>query len=245
MASINNDSKELDSAVIKYLGLETSYEPRPSSDPIGFLQYHLTQLPQSLLLSFATITSPKQRTAVNAIRNRRFKYASSNPPELTGEHARETWKELWPGPSEDEGARIRSLQAQENSDEKAWAESSFLGGQKQHVGRLGRLLGKVESRELQTLCERAHPGCPGDYAEEREAERLRKDRILSRHEDFIPEEESDSDEEIGSGQALEESFDDIKTSFERILRERFIYGLLDVSYVHELQSLLCLTNSTL
>ena len=145
-----NDTQALDLAVFKYLGLDANYEPKPSSDPITFLQKHLTQLPQSMLVRFSTITNPKARTMVNAIRNRRYKYTSSSPQELTGDHARDNWKELWPGPSEDAMARIRRLQAQENSDEKSWAETSFLGGRKQHVGKLGGLLGKASIFRLNT-----------------------------------------------------------------------------------------------
>lgn len=224
-----NGTQSLDELVFNHLGLGSDYEPNPSSDPIAFLQKHLTQLPQSILLRFSTIINPKDRTIVSAIRNRRYKYTSSKPQELTGEHARDTWKELWQGPSEDTMARIRRLQAQANSDERSWAETNFLGGQKQHVGKLGGLLGKV-SVSTSVQCNSADPQSPGDYAEERAAESLRKDRRLVHVDEFIPEEETDSEEEESSGNAArEDTFDELKDSFERTLRERLIYGLLDVS----------------
>jgi len=96
---------------------------------------------------------------------------------------------------------------EEGLEEKEWVEKEFLQGSTKHVGQLGRLL--------------------GDFEEEREAERV---RALRRTEaEFEPEEDTDSDEDIQleSAVADEESVEDAKRSFERLVKERFIYGLLE------------------
>ncbi|KAG6911244.1 hypothetical protein DXG01_003111 [Tephrocybe rancida] len=191
------------SALLSYLGLPDDYTPSPESEPIPFLTKHLTQLPPHLLLHFSYITSAKERTALPIIRNRRLKYANSNSSSL-GLSNRE-----WPDVSQS-----RELWGtQEGQDEKAWVENDFLKGSTKHVGKLGGLL--------------------GGYEEEREAERL---RILRREraaaEQFIPEEDESSDEEEAVEPAADdESPEDIKTSFERSIRERLIYGLLEASYL--------------
>ena len=128
-----NDSDDA-SLVLQYLGLPNDHQPSPVADPIVFLQQNLRSLPPHLLYIFASITTPKQRTVIPEIRNRRLKYASTHPGPLSFETARRTWPNLWP-------ERDRRLQQDENINEKLWAEKDFLDGQKQHVGKLGTLLG--------------------------------------------------------------------------------------------------------
>lgn len=97
-----------------------------------------------------------------------------------------------------------------------WAEKGFLDGKKKHVGKLGNLL--------------------GGYEEEREAERVREIRRREREiEESLPEEDEDTDDEeeeetapSQDAQAVEESPEEMKASFLRLVRERFIYGLLEV-----------------
>ncbi|KAJ7284152.1 hypothetical protein C8J57DRAFT_1294672 [Mycena rebaudengoi] len=181
-----------------YLGLDAD-APGPSASPVEFLSAHLRQLPPHLLLSFSVITTPKDRTQIAAIRNRRLKYADTDPPEFQFASARSTWPLLY------EGQERRGRQ--EGEDEKDWVARDFLQGLTKHVGHLGTLL--------------------GGYEEEREAERFRALR-RERAEVFIPEEESDSDdEEPGDATLPEPTADETKASFLRLIRERFIYGLLE------------------
>lgn len=185
---------------LTYLGLPDDYRPSPDQEAIPFLNKHLRQLPPHLLLHFSGITSAEERTILPVIRNRRLRYASSSPPELQFDVAKSQWPTLW------QGRERRGIQ--EGEEEKAWAESDFLGGSKKHVGKLGDLL--------------------GGYEEEREAERvrtLRRERAAA--EQFVPEEDESSDEEVLEDSAVDdESPEDAKLSFERSIRERLIYGLL-------------------
>ncbi|KAG6833914.1 hypothetical protein H0H87_007925 [Tephrocybe sp. NHM501043] len=101
---------------------------------------------------------------------------------------------------------------QEVQDEKTWAETDFLKGSTKHVGKLGGLL--------------------SGYQEEREAERarmLRRERAAVQQ--FIPEEDDDSSDEEDLVDSLvdDESPEEAKVSFERSVRERLIYGLLEAS----------------
>ncbi|RDB22751.1 hypothetical protein Hypma_010020 [Hypsizygus marmoreus] len=193
---------------LSYLGLPESYEPSPQTTPIAFLIKHMTQLPPHLLLHFSYITSAKERTVIPTIRNRRLTYANKDPPELQFEPARSEWPNLWPGRGRERwGMR-------EGDEERTWATDNFLSGQTKHVGNLGGLL--------------------AGYEEEREAERI---RILRREraviDQFIAEEEESSDEEGESDEPRdeavmdEESPEEAKVSFERLIREQFIYGLLE------------------
>ncbi|KAH7914404.1 hypothetical protein BJ138DRAFT_1079554 [Hygrophoropsis aurantiaca] len=195
-----------DVEILTYIGLPNTYEPLPSISPLEFLQLHLHQLPPHLMQRFSLITTPKQRTIVPEIRNRRLRHTETSPPALSFVLAKANWPLLWHG---------RERQGQEEArEEKEWAENEFLEGKKQHIGKLGSLL--------------------GDYEEEREAERLRnvrRNQIV--HDEFIPEEdESDSDEnEQMDIDDVEESPAESRRSFERLVRERFIYGLLeDIDY---------------
>jgi hypothetical protein len=194
-------------AILNYLGLPATYSPSPSTEPIPFLRAHFHQLPPHLQTQFSAVTDPKQRTVIPTIRNRRLKYTQTAPRELQFLLARNAWPELWP---------VRERHGiEEGRDEREWVEKEFLQGQKGHVGKLGGLL--------------------GDYEEEREADRvrvlMRRRALAGDDDDFIPEE--DSDEEGGSQPALEEEpLEEQKASFERLVRERFIYGLLEVRLVH-------------
>jgi hypothetical protein len=189
---------------LQFLGLPSDSQPNPESNPIPFLFQNVRSLPANILLKFSESTTPKERTVIPVIRNRRFKFSESNPRELRFESAITTWPELWKGP-------VLRGQA-EGNDEKKWAEQEFMGGKiKQHVGKLGRLL--------------------GDYEEEREAERFRiQRRQQAAVEPFVPEEDADSDDEdLPPAQEEEpESEQQSQVTFERLVKEKFIYGLLEV-----------------
>jgi len=195
--------------IISYLQLEPDSKPSPVDEPLEFLKKYVTQLPPQLLETFSDIVPPKQRTLIPVVRNRRYKYTLSEPEELEVSEARRTWPTLW------RGARDRRREQQEAAaDERQWAEKEFLNGRKQHIGKLASLL--------------------GDYAGEIEGERLRElgRAHAERQPDFIPDEE-DSDEsefeaELAKTQAaMPESPEEAKDHFQRLIRERFIYGLLD------------------
>lgn len=111
---------------------------------------------------------------------------------------------------------MRTAPAEAGKDERSWAEREFLGGQKQQVGKLGNLL--------------------GDYAEEREAERLRLERreqALKEADEFVPEEESESDDDDDAMDVSPSTNTEVdpfteRSYFERLIKEKYIYGLLDV-----------------
>ena len=185
---------------LKYLGLPQDYAPCPEKEPISFLKAHLGHLPPHIATYFSRVTTPKQRSAIPTIRNRRLRYANSKPAELSFDVARRTWADLWGGR---ERAGVEGAQ-----EERDWVERDFLSGTEKHLGKLGRLL--------------------ADYEEEREAERVRTlHRSQPVYDDFVPEEEDDSDD--GGCDVPIESEAEKRETFERTIKERFIYGLLDVS----------------
>lgn len=126
-----------------YLGLDAGSQPDPQEAPIDFLTLHIRQLPPHLLLTFSRITTPKERSRISVIRNRRLKYANADPPELQFSAARSTWPLLY------DGQQRRGQQ--EGEDEKDWVARDFLSGLTKHVGKLGSLLGGYEEE----VCVRA------------------------------------------------------------------------------------------
>ncbi|KAF9268134.1 hypothetical protein L218DRAFT_892896 [Marasmius fiardii PR-910] len=186
-------------SILSYLHLPDCYEPSPQRDPVCFLSKHLLRLPQHLSVTFSTITSPKERTTIPAIRNRRLEWVNSSPKDLAFESARRTWPMLWTG------TERRGIE--EADEEKRWAESDFMQGSQKHVKKLGTLLGQ--------------------YEEEREVQRVRQiRRERTAAEEFIPEEDSESDEDEEVEQEVE-SVEEQRKGFERRIHEMFIYGLLD------------------
>lgn len=213
---------EIDRQVLRYLSLPEDYTPKPSVSPLDFLRQHLSNLPPSLLQSqFAPILSPLARTVLPAIRNRRLAFHSSAPSIFTFPVARNQWVEIWdeiaPGSVLQENWRDQATR--EGQDEESWAEGSFLKD-KEVAGnrrRLGKLL--------------------GGYEEERigEEERQKRSRRLRAAQNVVPAEEEERDEE--DEEESEVDSDDevkpvdkqhLKTVFERVLKERFIDGRLNV-----------------
>lgn len=198
--------------ILRYLSLPADHSPLPADDPIAFLARHLRELPPHLLLYFSSVTTPRERTVLPAVRNRRTKYALTDPPDLSFAVAKDRWPDLWQGGGGGTGSRARD----EGKLEREWAEKEFLGGRKQFVGKLGNLL--------------------GDYEDERQAEAAHAARRAQRaREVFVPEEEdSDDDDDTAVGKANAHDTDEVETTaelqanFERVIRERFIYGLLEV-----------------
>lgn len=190
-------------AILSYIGLPPEHEPRPSLSPIEFLTKYLHVLPPHLIVGFSSITTPKQRSVIAEIRNRRLAYTETRPKQLAFVEARDRWPHLWSG-----GGRRGQGAAQE---EREWAEKGFLGGDtQQQVGKLGALL--------------------ADYEEEREAERIRMVKRQRANDEFVPEEEEeDSESEMGDDDEVEESPEEARAMFERRIKELFIYGMLEVS----------------
>ncbi|KAI9466937.1 hypothetical protein BJY52DRAFT_31037 [Lactarius psammicola] len=197
-------------AILSYLQLPPDYSPSPTTAPIPFLTKHLRQLPSHLLHLFSAITTPQQRTAVLVIRNRRFNFVQSDPPALHLFPARQQWPALWEGPG--------GIGHEQSREEKEWAETAFLGGERKHlVGKLGALL--------------------GGYEEERQTERARLARHA--HQDvFVPEEDettgSDDDDQDSLEPEVPESTQAVQESFLRRVRERLIYGQLEWDFYDNL-----------
>lgn len=201
---------EFDGAVpLRFLGLpaDGSYTPDPKWKPMEFLKAHLRVLPPHIAPLFSKVTTARQRSALALIRNRRLKYAQSEPRSLSFDNARRAWPSLW------EGRERRGVE--EGRDEGDWVRGDFLHGSAQHVGKLAQLLGGLE--------------------EEREAQRVREVRREAAANAFVPEEEdeSDSDSDENIPDTIEDvanlvSDEDARELFERRIREKFIYGLLEV-----------------
>ena len=193
--------------VLAYLALPQSYEPSPETSPIEFLQKHIRELPPHMLMLFSTTTAPRERAVIPVVKNRRFKYAETKPPELALVNAQSTWPALWEGwerPGKDQGR-----------DEKEWADKEFMdGGTKQQVGKLGALL--------------------GDYEEERESERVRAvRRRRAEYIESLPEEDEESDESGEEPPVPEDvPIADREVAFLRSIKEHFIYGRLEVRSRH-------------
>ncbi|KAI0082477.1 hypothetical protein K474DRAFT_1681365 [Panus rudis PR-1116 ss-1] len=198
------------SAVLRYLCLPQDYTPSPETSPVEFLSKHIRSLPPDMLAQFSSVTTPKERTTIPIIRNRRLKYVESNPPELNFADAKVTWPLLWSGKEP-----IGSIGVEEAKEEREWAEKEFLKGKEKHVGKLGNLLGIFE--------------------EEREAERARAiRRRKAQIEEDYPEEDEDTDEEDDADLPVtpaindeEETPEAEKATFLRRVKERLIYGQLD------------------
>jgi len=185
--------------LLTYLGLPFDYEPSPTTAPVPFLAKHLVQLPSHLLHFFSAITTPQERTAVLLIRNRRFNFTQSDPPELCFTAAKRQWPMLW------EGAEHHDVSDEDAREEKEWADTTFLGGRgKAFVGKLGTLL--------------------GEYEEERQMERARSAKH-GLQDVLIPEEDDRSDD--GNHVSEPESAEAVQELFLRRVRERFIYGQLE------------------
>ena len=112
-----------DGAMLKYLGHDSSYTPSPVQDPIGFLNKNLTYLPPHLAGQFSQITTPKQRTVIPVIRNRRLRYVDSGPAEFSFQTARTTWPSLWQG--QETRDMIQAEGKEEEDDGGQWSRATL------------------------------------------------------------------------------------------------------------------------
>lgn len=232
--------------ILGYLGLPPDYSPSPQTQPVEFLNQYLSVMAfhahSPHVAFFSDLLSPRQRTAVKLIKNRRTQYAlNSNSSALRWDEGRNLEPHIWDsmnaGVSHSTAAATSSNPppprpgADAGDQEREWVESSFIGYRsapasgsagpstsKGYVGRLGNLL--------------------AEYEEEREADRLRtmrRERAAVAAMAKETEEEFDSDSDSESTEANDdataadeqESAEEIRSAFERVLRERFIDGLLN------------------
>lgn len=241
---------EFDSApVLKYLGLPQDYAPSPKEDPLAFLRLHLAILPQSLLESFSSVVSPRQRTLIPLVKNRRTQYALNYPSELGWDYGRSLEPLLWDSFNSSMQTSARTVAPRPGveaaNQEREWAEKNFVGFVSSDNS------GPTSGQSGQPHPRRGQVGRLGDllaeYEEEREAERLRmvrRERAAvaaaerEAEEEFDSESGDEDEDEDSSKGALNtlpdesETPDEIKRSFERLLRERFIGGLLSVGISH-------------
>ncbi|KAF8307445.1 hypothetical protein DL93DRAFT_2171688 [Clavulina sp. PMI_390] len=283
--------------VLKYLGLPLDSIPSPETHPIEFLNLYLTALPSDpvhpALSLFITPSSssrdyddekeskdvpmgltPRQRTGVKRIKNRRTQYALGTtnvrdgamgmmggvvPPKILGwERGRMIEPRIWDAMNGGGGGGIaRALQPppkpprlgeQAGEDERAWVEQSFMGYANANSGAAGSTSAGPGNQTQGPNPKRGYVGRLGDllaeYEEEREAERVRAERIeraamaatlAARERETEEEFDSESDEEEEEeeeedegqdGEDASESPEEVRAAFERVLRERFIDGLL-------------------
>lgn len=194
---------------LKYLGLPADYTPSPTLEPLEFLSKHLNELPPSILA--VTFPDVKQRSQLPVIRNRRLKYVESSPAELEFDQAKGKWPSLWTGPLRPPPHSTSQQVPSKDESDVDWVKSGgFLPGSTRHVGKLGDLL--------------------GGYEEERNMESMRQRRAEQREKEeneFIPEEDSDSDSDESGLPTKDE--EPSQEDFLRRVREKIIYGLLSVS----------------
>jgi hypothetical protein len=206
--------------ILKYLDLPPSYSPSPSSDPKSFLEVHIHQLPPNLLARFSSALDIHERSSLPVIRNRRTQYVQSAPREYTFEGARRRFPELWesialargdPAPWLD----VRAAARDDADDEKKWAEREFLGGIQGQVGKLGTLLSGYEEERVVV------------QEKEKRVERAKLREIERETEEEF--EESSDEDELDSPPGPED-LAQARETFTRLVKERFIYGLLEACF---------------
>ncbi|KAG9105075.1 hypothetical protein FRC06_000048 [Ceratobasidium sp. 370] len=213
-------SSAFDSApILKYLSLDADYTPSPSQNPIEFLKRHITQLPPHLLVLFGNHPSvtPRARASIPAIKNRRCNYAAGEPRGLDPDVLSRTDADIWDLVNEERpqgqiAQRPTAPEADEDvADERAWANEEFQGGVKGHVGKIGELLAELEGERTRERQRRIR----------RQAAATRARREETEEEVEESSEEDDDEEEPGARQ-----FDAPEKDLRRVVRERFISGLL-------------------
>jgi len=198
--------------ILSYLELPSATE-LPTT-PLRFLSDHITVLPPPLLQPFDEVTSPRERTAIPAIKARRLLYATQSPlpAELHADRGRLRWPLLW----ERMGGSSLPPPSADVREEERWVEENFLPGKEnsQHVKKLGGFLrGLEEEREMEGV------------VMARRAER----RLDDVGEEFDAESDEEDDEEISrnvrSGEVEEKDQADVRDAFEKRILELFVDGV--------------------
>ncbi|QRV72785.1 hypothetical protein RhiJN_00799 [Ceratobasidium sp. AG-Ba] len=205
-------------AILKYLALDADYDPSPTENPIEFLKRHMLQLPPHILVLFSQNpkATPRARTSVPAVKNRRCNYAVGEPRALDPDVLSKTDPEVWDIVNEErpQGQAIQRPAAPERDedveDERAWADREFQGS---HIGKIGELLAELE----------------GERARER-LRTIRRQAAVARQRREETEEEfdesSDEEEEEGDATGVAGHINGPERDLRRLVRERFISGLL-------------------
>ena len=212
--------------ILKYLDLPPSYTPSPSSDPKSFLEVHIHHLPPNLLARFASTLDIHERSSLPAIRNRRTQYLQSAPEEYTFEGARKRFPDLWESIALASGdsapqVDVRAAAREGAEDEKRWAEREFLGGTRGQVGKLAVLLGGYEEERVAVQQREKRR----EHAKLREIEKETEEEF----------EESGDEKELDSPPSPED-LAQARETFTRLVKERFIYGLLEVWFPFHLEN---------
>lgn len=212
--------------LLRYLALDADYTPSPDENPIEFLKRHMSQLPPHLLVLFDTNpkATPRARATVPAIRNRRCNYAATEPKALDPDVLSKSDAAVWDLVNEERAQALTirrppEQQDEDVADERDWASNQFHDGVKVHVGKIGELLAQLEGERKREL-ERA-------VRREAVAARAREEETLEE------EEESTDEEEPEPSSHTTNRLDPLnpENDLRRIIRERFISGLLSVSFI--------------
>ncbi|KAG8937082.1 hypothetical protein FRC02_006282 [Tulasnella sp. 418] len=221
--------------ILRYLSLPKDYVPSPAEQPLEFLKAHLVQLPPQLLQPFSLLLTPRQRTTLMRIKNRRSTFVQS--PEglekLGWQEARKenpvayetfmidlvgvTGRPLIDVEGEVDKQREARKGELEGIEESDWVQSNFMGGATafhRHVGegKFERLMAVFEE-ERQAVYQR----------EQQQKVRQHQEQIEG---SVYPEEEGSESEE-SEVETEKMSSDDARRMFERITRENFIDGHLE------------------
>jgi hypothetical protein len=206
--------------ILKYLSLDIDYTPSPSQDPIEFLKRHMSQLPPHLLVLFSAHpqATPRARASIPVIRNRRCTYAAEGPKALDPDVLSRVDADVWDLVNEERPQghmtkRPTVEQDEDAADERAWADEEFQGGMRGHVGKIGELLAELEEERTR---------------ERQRAVRRQATAARTQREETEEEEEESSDEEEERQGSIERQPDASDNDLRKIIRERFISGLLSV-----------------
>ncbi|KAF8678943.1 hypothetical protein RHS04_05166 [Rhizoctonia solani] len=204
--------------ILRYLALDRDYDPSPDDSPIEFLKKHMSQLPPHLLVLFNAHpkATPRARSSVPAIRNRRCAYVATEPKSLDPDVLIKVDPEVWDLVDSERAQALTIRRPTEEdeaeADERGWAANEFQDGNKLHVGKIGELLAELEGERR------------------RERERAVRRQVLvarAREEETLEEEEESSDEEESVPPGIERlRADPAEEDIRRTIRERFISGLL-------------------
>ncbi|KAG8747563.1 hypothetical protein FRC10_000699 [Ceratobasidium sp. 414] len=210
--------------MLKYLSLDADYTPSPAQNPIEFLKQHMTQLPPHLLVLFSNHPSvtPHARASIPAVKNRRCNYAAEEPKALDPDVLSKLDADIWDLLNEErpQGQTTQRPTAPEPdedvADERAWADEEFQGGVKGHVGKIGELLAELEGERTRER----------QRAIRRQAAVVRARREETEEEVEESSEDDDDDDDDERQEEPVRQFDAPEKDLRRVVRERFISGLL-------------------
>ncbi|CAE6523255.1 unnamed protein product [Rhizoctonia solani] len=210
--------------ILRYLALDSDYKPSPDDSPIEFLKQHMSQLPPHLLVLFNAHTkaTPRARSSIPTIRNRRCAYAATEPKSLDPDVLSKTDPGVWDLVNSERAQALtirRPTVIDEDEaeiEERDWATNQFQDGNKMHIGKIGELLAELE----------------GERRRERERAVRRQALVArTREEETLQEEEESSDDDQDDEERVLAGLvrlrpDPAEEDIRRTICERFISGLL-------------------